>query len=174
MTPEEVAECLCVHDRANPNWLSLHCDLDMEDIPQPRNGCSCENCFYGRDRLALEIIRAQEERTQKISAAVLPPFGHSFTVPVRSWEVVLGWLHKHCVIVTRAEWEHALSLAARLAEAVAALRKIEESQNDDCREDARIAREALRRTDRSGAPAHARWCASHDDSQDTPVPCNCK
>ena len=43
-------------DPRNPNGNPLPDDDD--DPRQPRElGCACDNCFYGRDRLAMEIIR---------------------------------------------------------------------------------------------------------------------
>lgn len=58
MNKKEILENLCSYDKRNPNF---HED---EWIPQkePRiNGCSCDNCFYGRDNLVLEIIKLQEK-----------------------------------------------------------------------------------------------------------------
>lgn len=54
MPMTDVLESLCVYDARNP--LSAHL-LDDDDPAQPRDSCTCDNCFYGRDRLALEIIR---------------------------------------------------------------------------------------------------------------------
>lgn len=48
-------ERLCYRDPRNP----LFNDYDSE-TPEPRDGCACDNCFYGRDELALEIIRLRE------------------------------------------------------------------------------------------------------------------
>ena len=46
-------EKLCQHDPRNP----FH---DADDDTAPRDGCACDNCFYGRDQMALEIIRLRE------------------------------------------------------------------------------------------------------------------
>ena len=43
-------EKLCYHDPRNP----FH---NADDDTAPRDGCACDNCFYGRDQMALEIIR---------------------------------------------------------------------------------------------------------------------
>ena len=62
----------------------------------------------------IESLRAQLNAEREI---VLPPFGHSFTVPVDRLDAgFLAWLRQHCVIVTEAEYT---SLRARLAEATA-------------------------------------------------------
>lgn len=52
-------ENLCTYDTRNPyGYLSYGAVDDSEDVPQPRQpGCACDACFYGRDRLAMEIIR---------------------------------------------------------------------------------------------------------------------
>ena len=50
MKREEVLGNLCYYDSKNPNSA---CDDDCK----PRADCYCDNCFYGRDELALEIIQ---------------------------------------------------------------------------------------------------------------------
>ena len=50
---------LCYFDPRNPNGNPLPDDDD--DPRQPRElGCACDNCFYGRDKLAMEIIRLRD------------------------------------------------------------------------------------------------------------------
>lgn len=54
----EVYENLCTKDPRSPYWSSLYVDDDDDDPPpEPRGDCYCDNCFYGRDKLALEILR---------------------------------------------------------------------------------------------------------------------
>lgn len=70
MEREEVLSNLCVNDRRNPDHKELYFvdyEYDMEeDIPEPRGGengeCYCDNCFYGRDALALEILKLMDEK----------------------------------------------------------------------------------------------------------------
>lgn len=57
LTDEQIHENLCIYDPRNPLYANLYGDHDPADIPAPRNDCACDNCFYGRDRLALEILR---------------------------------------------------------------------------------------------------------------------
>jgi hypothetical protein len=45
---------LCIKDPRNPIFKDI-CD-DKDEAPTPRDGCNCDNCFYGRDEMALEII----------------------------------------------------------------------------------------------------------------------
>ena len=56
MDDSEILEALCNLDPRNPlNPLDCYAKADR---PEPRGkNCSCDNCFYGRDKLALEIIR---------------------------------------------------------------------------------------------------------------------
>ena len=54
MTDHEVRRNLCFHDTRNP----LN---DPELGREPRDNCYCDNCFHGRDALALEILRLREE-----------------------------------------------------------------------------------------------------------------
>lgn len=48
-------EKLCTKDPRYPMFNNIHGDEDEK--PTPRQGCACDNCFYGRDAMALEIIR---------------------------------------------------------------------------------------------------------------------
>ena len=48
---------LCIHDRRHPDWEAIHgVDGYSSDAP-PRDDCICDNCYYGRDALALEILK---------------------------------------------------------------------------------------------------------------------
>jgi hypothetical protein len=63
-TPEiserEIKSNLCYYDPRNQSD-SLGADED-EDCPQPRKKCSCDNCFYGRDKLAIQLLQARGQR----------------------------------------------------------------------------------------------------------------
>ena len=48
-------ENLCIYDARNPNHYS-----DGENITEPRKNCSCDLCFYGRDKLAVICIELLE------------------------------------------------------------------------------------------------------------------
>ena len=49
---------LCYYDERNPDRYP---SLDEDDQREPREpGCACDNCFYGRDALALEVIRLRK------------------------------------------------------------------------------------------------------------------
>lgn len=50
MTKQEIYENLCNYDKRNPYY-------DTDYIETPRQNCYCDNCFYGRDKLAIEILR---------------------------------------------------------------------------------------------------------------------
>lgn len=58
MSEREIKSELCYYAPENPNNnLGAYED---EDYPQPRNECSCDNCFYGRDKLAMQLLQARE------------------------------------------------------------------------------------------------------------------
>ncbi len=58
---EEIYSDLCYHDIRNINSYYSDGDDDPEDIKPPRQAkCYCDNCFYGRDKLAMEILRLRE------------------------------------------------------------------------------------------------------------------
>ena len=63
MPLKRVYECLCSKDRRHPLWVDLYGYFDEEQIPipEPRVDCSCDNCFYGRDALAIEILRLKRK-----------------------------------------------------------------------------------------------------------------
>ena len=61
-------EDLCLYDPRNPLSMAHPDNYPTDDIPEPRQkSCSCENCFYGRDRLALRIeeLEAENERLRE-------------------------------------------------------------------------------------------------------------
>lgn len=51
----DVLMSLCIYDSRNPNWFNF--GYDEQEIPE---NCSCDNCFYGRHDLALEIIKLRK------------------------------------------------------------------------------------------------------------------
>lgn len=53
-----VYENLCWYDSRNQNYIQ---DSEFGYIEPRRPECSCDNCFYGMDRLAREIIRLRDE-----------------------------------------------------------------------------------------------------------------
>lgn len=59
MNQDEILLNLCWYDSRNPDYIE---PFDDDDLRQPRDNCFCDNCFYGRDKLALEILRLQSER----------------------------------------------------------------------------------------------------------------
>lgn len=59
MSDEEIKSNLCYYDPKNP-YYNLDA-YDKEDRPQPRNECYCDNCFYGRDKLAMQLLELKRE-----------------------------------------------------------------------------------------------------------------
>ncbi len=55
-----IHSCLCAKDKRNPLWTEVYAGDVVNDDPLPRVNCFCDNCFYGRDRLAVEILRLRE------------------------------------------------------------------------------------------------------------------
>jgi hypothetical protein len=51
----DVLENLCSYDKRNPNNV-----IDEDEPEEPRTNCYCDNCFYGRDKLAEEILRLKD------------------------------------------------------------------------------------------------------------------
>lgn len=63
MKASDFYSSLCTKDTRSPYFESIY-GRDGEDWPGyeiiPRQNCACDNCFYGRDRLALVIIELLE------------------------------------------------------------------------------------------------------------------
>lgn len=61
MKEEEIAKKLCYYDTRNPNGVKSY--MTKEEIKElgytatSRQHCSCDNCFYGRTKLALYILK---------------------------------------------------------------------------------------------------------------------
>jgi hypothetical protein len=56
-----VFEYLCINDKRNPLWVDVHEFDDEDEIQEPRGeDCYCDNCFYGRDKLAMRIIELEK------------------------------------------------------------------------------------------------------------------
>ena len=54
---EEVYEQLCWYDKRNPNQIH---DVDQDVVVPRRDNCACDNCYNGKDRLAMEVLRLQK------------------------------------------------------------------------------------------------------------------
>ena len=56
---------LCSYDRRNPDGVMDYGDEQLlEDIPDTKSlvtPCYCDNCFYGRTKLALYIINLSNQ-----------------------------------------------------------------------------------------------------------------
>jgi len=68
---DAVHGCLCSHDRRHPLWSDTHYPDDVEGTPVPRVNCFCDNCFYGRDRLAVEILHLRGSVERKSNEEIL-------------------------------------------------------------------------------------------------------
>jgi len=63
MEKTEILEKLCSYDKRNPSFY----EDEWNDPREPRiKGCACDNCFYGRDELVLELIKLQDELDDKM------------------------------------------------------------------------------------------------------------
>jgi len=61
MTVNEIASKLCNYDTRNPDGVKSY--MTEEEIKEsgynamPQSNCYCDNCFYGRAKLALIILK---------------------------------------------------------------------------------------------------------------------
>ncbi len=56
MTNEEVKEYLCYYDTERDVLISSD-TMTVDEISKAKENCACDNCFYGRTKLAKEIVR---------------------------------------------------------------------------------------------------------------------
>lgn len=61
MKTEDIYSNLCAYDPRNPNYYYDE-EWDIGYKERPKN-CSCDNCFYGRDRLANELLKYRKAIT---------------------------------------------------------------------------------------------------------------
>jgi hypothetical protein len=79
MTRDEILRTLCSYDPRNPGSAMLM--SMMGERPEPgAKDCSCDNCFYGRHKLAVELLRQRDE---------LPPL-MAWVQAKRSREVIIS------------------------------------------------------------------------------------
>ncbi len=65
MTTEEILQSLCYYDKRNPDYTADDEDIEYHKEQLLRvtkklgynKTCSCDNCFYGRTRLADELLK---------------------------------------------------------------------------------------------------------------------
>ena len=65
MTENQVKTNLCYYDKRNPDsCIGLEYGMDQEEIDATGNfakpNCCCDNCFYGRHKLAEEILKLKQ------------------------------------------------------------------------------------------------------------------
>lgn len=55
----------CAYDPRNPDYVEAYMDPG-EERPQydPKEDCSCDNCFYGRTVLSLELLRLRKQNAR--------------------------------------------------------------------------------------------------------------
>jgi hypothetical protein len=52
MSIEEINKSLCYYDKRNPLFIEEGMGRSAE--------CACDNCFRGKDKLAIELLRVKE------------------------------------------------------------------------------------------------------------------
>jgi hypothetical protein len=60
MNTQEVLENLCVYDARHPSWVNFREEYADQE---PRKNCYCDNCFYGRDKMAVFILSLLKEES---------------------------------------------------------------------------------------------------------------
>jgi len=89
MTLEQLYKKLCVYDKRSPYCLTWSCYFGANQ--KPRDGCFCDNCFYGLDRLALEILRLKELVEEKERRLLCVDADKTLNQRVERAEAALEW-----------------------------------------------------------------------------------
>lgn len=55
MTKTEILSKLCYYDKRNPDY-----DADSDQEIRDKGECFCDDCFYGRSKLANEILEMRD------------------------------------------------------------------------------------------------------------------
>jgi len=53
MIYKEILENLCYYDKRNPDCI--YTDEEIKEYKKEK--CFCDNCFYGRNKLAIELLK---------------------------------------------------------------------------------------------------------------------
>ena len=66
MTNEEIRFMLCEYDADHPDYGDY---IQHDDSPKPARGdCYCDNCFKGRDILAVELLKEKQNTAVLLEA----------------------------------------------------------------------------------------------------------
>jgi hypothetical protein len=58
MTEQEIRGYLCIYDPQNPDYFyDPENEIGLKERP---DNCTCDNCFYGRHKLAEELLKYRE------------------------------------------------------------------------------------------------------------------
>lgn len=58
MTEQEIKEELCYYDTRNPDNVATEEEIKEEGYGEhKKKNCYCDNCFYGRTKLAEELLK---------------------------------------------------------------------------------------------------------------------
>ena len=67
MTKEEVLEYLCYYDKRNPYGTPDEEERQAQTEQVEKDGCCyCDNCFYGKTKLALELLKYIENEVNNV------------------------------------------------------------------------------------------------------------
>lgn len=66
MDINKIYESLCYYDSRNPAGWVQDKNQDDKNEPQTKGNYCCDNCFYGRTKLAEYIISLLKEREKNI------------------------------------------------------------------------------------------------------------
>lgn len=60
MKKSDILYKLCSYDVRNPMYNEMFGLYDDDDKPKRSKDCSCDNCFYGRDEMAVYMLKSIE------------------------------------------------------------------------------------------------------------------
>jgi hypothetical protein len=66
MEEKEILENLCYYDKRNPDSTIDDEDIEayQKSLLKKNKTCSCDNCFYGRTKLANELLKIKSNEVK--------------------------------------------------------------------------------------------------------------
>ncbi len=63
MKQEEILKSLCYYDKRNPDCTADDEEMEAHIALMKKKTCTCDNCFYGRTKLAEELLKHNQSPT---------------------------------------------------------------------------------------------------------------
>lgn len=65
MTKKEISNYLCIYHPKHPEYKFTTELYEENEKPKPGGDCCCDNCYYGRYELALELFKQIDKNKKR-------------------------------------------------------------------------------------------------------------